>query len=47
MCSSVLKEDDNLYELYVDTRSDVSDNNDNEILDSGSDVPTNSWHKQS
>ena len=31
---SVLKEDDILCVLYVDTRSDVSDNSDNEILDS-------------
>jgi len=30
--------------LYADTRSDVSDNSDNEILDS--DVPTTSLRKQ-
>jgi len=43
---SVLKEDDILCVLYVATRSDVSDNSDNEILDSDSDVPTTSSHKQ-
>jgi len=43
---SVLKEDDILCVLYVDTRSDVSDNSENEILDSDSDVPTASSHKQ-
>ena len=47
LCSSVLEEDEIFYELHEDTRSDVTDNNDNEILDSGSDVPTNSSHKQS
>jgi hypothetical protein len=39
----VLKEDDILCELYVDTHSD---NRDNEILDSDSDVPTTSSCKQ-
>ena len=33
-------------ELYVDTRSDVSDNSDNESLDRDSDVSTISSHKQ-
>jgi hypothetical protein len=44
--SSVLKEDDILYELYVYTRSDVSDKSDNEILEGNSDVPTTSSRKQ-
>jgi len=35
-----------LFELYADTRSNVSDNSVNEILDSDSDVPTTSSHKQ-
>jgi hypothetical protein len=39
LCRSVLKEDDILCELYADTRSDVSDNSGNEILDSDSDAP--------
>jgi len=43
---NVLQEDDILRELYADTRSDVSDNSDNESLDSDSDVPTTSSHKQ-
>jgi hypothetical protein len=43
---SALKEDDILCELYADTRSDVSDNSDNEILESDSDVPTISSRKQ-
>ena len=43
---SVLQEDDILCKLYADTRSDVSDNSDNESLDSDSDVPTNSSCKQ-
>ena len=30
---NVLQEDDILCELYADTRSDVSDNSDNESLD--------------
>jgi len=42
----VLQEDDILCELYVDTRSDVPDYSDNESLDSDSDVPTTSSHKQ-
>jgi len=46
LCRSVLKEDDILCELYADTRFDVSDNSDNEILDSDSDIPTTSSHKQ-
>ena len=33
-------------ELYAVTCSDVSDNSENEILDSDSDVPTTSSHKQ-
>ena len=45
LCRSVLKEDDILCLLYVDTRSDVSDNSDNDILYSDSDVPTTSSHK--
>jgi len=36
---SVLQEDDILFDLYADSRSDVSDNSDNERLDSDSDVP--------
>jgi hypothetical protein len=43
---NVLQEDDILCELYVDTRSDVSDYSDNESLDSDSDVPTTSSHEQ-
>jgi hypothetical protein len=35
-----------LCELDVDTHSDVSDYSDNESLDSDSDVPTTSSHKQ-
>jgi hypothetical protein len=50
LCRSVLKEDDILCEICVDTRSDVSDNSDSETVDSdsnsGSDVPTTSSHKQ-
>jgi hypothetical protein len=41
---NVLQEDDILYELYADKRSDVSDYSDNESLDS--DVPTTSSRKQ-
>ena len=37
---NVLQEDDILCELNADTRSDVSDYSDNEIMDSDSDVPT-------
>ena len=43
---SVLKEDDILCELYADTRFDVSDNSDNEILDSDSDIAATSSCKQ-
>ena len=46
LCRSVLKEDNILCVLYVDTHSNVSDNSDNEILDSDSDVPTASSRKQ-
>jgi hypothetical protein len=46
MHKNVLQEDDILCELYVDTRSDVSNYSDNESLDSDSDVPTTSSHKQ-
>jgi len=42
LCRNVLQEDDTLCELYVDTRSDVSDYSDNESLDIDSDVPTTS-----
>jgi hypothetical protein len=43
---SVLQEDDILCKLCADTRSDVSDNSDDESLDSDSDVPTTSSRKQ-
>ena len=43
---NVLQEDEILYELHVDTRSDVSDYSDNESLDSDRNVPTTSSHKQ-
>jgi len=43
---NVLQEDDILCELYVDTRPYVSDYSDNESLDSDSDDPTTSSHKQ-
>jgi len=46
LCRNVLPEDDILCELYVDSRSDVSDYSDNESLDSDSDVPTTSPCKQ-
>jgi len=42
---SVFKENI-LYEFYTDTRSDVSNGSDGEILDSDSDVPTTSLRKQ-
>jgi hypothetical protein len=42
---SVLKENI-LCEFYADTCSDVSNDSDNEIVDSDSDVPTTSLHKQ-
>jgi hypothetical protein len=41
-----LKEGDILCELYADTCSDVSDDSEGEFLDSDSDVPTASSHKQ-
>ena len=43
---SFLKEVNILCELHADKHSDVSGNSDNEILDSDSDVPTTSTHKQ-
>ena len=43
---NVLQEDYILCELYLDTRSDVSDYSDNESLGSDSYVPTTSSHKQ-
>ena len=46
LCRNVLQEDDILCELYVDTRSDVSDCSDTECLDSDSDAHTTSSHKQ-
>jgi len=39
LCRSVLKECDILCELCTGTHSDVSDNSDDEILDSDSDAP--------
>jgi hypothetical protein len=42
----VLKEGDILCELYTDTCSDVSEESEGEFLDSDSDVPTDSSHKQ-
>jgi len=42
----VLKEGDILCELYADTCSDVSDDSEGEFLDSDTDVPTASSHKQ-
>jgi hypothetical protein len=33
LCRNVLQEDDSMCELYADTLSDVSDNSDNESLD--------------
>jgi len=44
--TTVSNEDNILCELCVDTCSDVSDNSENEILDTDSDVPTTSLHKQ-
>ena len=35
-----------MFELYADTRSDVSDNRDNESLDRDSDISTTISHKQ-
>jgi hypothetical protein len=46
LCRNVLQENDVLCELYADTLSEVSDNSDNESLDSDSDVPTTSLCKQ-
>jgi len=46
LCRNVLQEDNILCELYVDTCSDVSYYSENESLDSDSDVPTTSSHKQ-
>jgi hypothetical protein len=43
---NVVQENDILCELYVDALSEVSDNSDNESLDSDSDVPTTSLCKQ-
>jgi hypothetical protein len=43
---NVLQEDDILCELCVDTRSDIPDYSDSVSLDSDSDVPTTSSHKQ-
>jgi hypothetical protein len=42
----VLKEGDILCELYADTCSDVSDDSEGEFLESDSDFPTASAHKQ-
>jgi hypothetical protein len=42
----VLKEGNILCELYADTCSDVSEDSEGEFLDSDSDVPTASSHKQ-
>jgi hypothetical protein len=39
MRRNVLQENDILCELHADTLSEVSDNSDNEMLDSHSDVP--------
>jgi hypothetical protein len=46
LCRNVLQEDDSMCELYADTLADVSDNNDNESLDSDSDIPTTSLCNQ-
>jgi len=43
---SVMKDDNILCKLYVDTYSDVSDDCKTEILDRDSDVPTTPPHKQ-
>jgi len=42
---NVLQEDDILCELYADTRSDVSDDSDNESLGNDNDVSTTSSRK--
>jgi len=44
---NVLQEENIFCELHADTCSEVSDYSDNESLDSDSDVPTTSSHKQS
>ena len=46
LCRNFLQEDNILCELYADTCPDLSDYRDNESLDSDSDVPTTSSHKQ-
>jgi len=46
LCRSVPKQDNILCELYAYTCSDVSNNSEREILDSDSDVPATSSHKQ-
>jgi len=43
---NVLQEDDIFFELYADTRSDVSDYSDNESLGSDNYVSAASSHKQ-
>jgi len=43
---NVLQEDDILCELYAGTHSDVSDYSDSDSLDSDSDIPIISSHKQ-
>jgi hypothetical protein len=42
-----MKDDNILYDLCVDTCSDVSDNSESEILESDSDVPTTISSKES
>jgi len=44
--TNVLQQDNILCELYADTRSDISVYSDNASMDSDSDVPTTSSHKQ-
>jgi hypothetical protein len=46
LCRNVLQEIDILCVLHADTHSDVSDYSDNGSLESDSDVPTTSSHKQ-
>jgi len=43
---NVMKDNDHLCELRADTYCDVSDDCETEILDTDSDVPTTSIHKQ-
>jgi hypothetical protein len=43
---NVLQEDNRMCKLYADTLSDVSENSDNESLDSDSDMPKTSLCKQ-